>query len=94
MELEADYSQAATKMQALHKKIRWLWLDRLGHPIADLASTAECNIFEYNTHEIATNLLSLVRPISSLQSRLHADLESSGSAAVRIFPVVPNRYVR
>ena len=81
MELEADYSQAATKMQALHKKIRWLWLDRLGHPIADLA-------IEY--HERApSELLSCSPPYFAKAERLAEDF--TGLVAQRLQDILASR---
>ena len=36
-ELSAQYEETSATMVSLHEKIRWLWCDRLGHAMADLA---------------------------------------------------------
>lgn len=67
-ELEQQYADASSKMSDLHKKIRWLWLDRLGHPLSELA-------IEY--HERApSELLSCSPPFYVKAERMVKDLET------------------
>ena len=67
-ELSAQYEETSAKMVSLHEKIRWLWCDRLGHAMADLA-------LEY--HPLAgSELLSCTDGAFAKAERLKVDLEA------------------
>ena len=66
-ELSETYEVTAAKMAQMHKQVRWLWCERLGHPISDLA-------VEY--HPLAeSELINCAEKYFAKATRLHSDLE-------------------